>query len=348
MTKTATHHTETRLPHLAFAPLRAILLAEAKEHGLTATDTAADGLRIVTCYGDYVFRTNATGLHARIEAPRADWLFALKDGLTERITELSPDTGRDMRWSGGDEAGVRPPNFQLIEIREIAPLGRDFLRITATSEDLTRFGTDAIHFRLILPPEGLETPEWPSIAPNGATVWPSGHKALHRPVYTLRHVDPAAGTFTFDLFRHEGGRATEWAGKVRPGTVVGLTGPGGGGLVETSAITLYADETGFPAVARIVESLPQNATGIAVLSAGAGADCGYPMPTHPGIEIHWTPGRIDLAARAIAERKDHPNHFLWFAGEQRQARTLRDWCRSTDLDVRAHSIAAYWTDRRDA
>lgn len=339
------HRAETALPGLDLALLRKAMLAEAREHGLQVMQEADGGVAVLTAYGRYTLKSQAGQAHASIESPRADWLFALKEALTEKVSALQTGAVEDMHWSDALPEGSRPPNFQFVEIRSITPVGRDFLRVTLGAEDLSAFGDDAIHFRLVLPAPGDAEPEWPRIASNGATIWPKGEKALHRPVYTVRQIDMARGELTFDLFVHEGGRATDWARSVRIGSRVGLTGPGGGGIPQTRGITLYADETGFPAVARILEALPADATGHAVLSARDGAACGYPLPTHAGVQVHWRAGvsPTRLADRAIAERATHETHSLWFAAEKTGAQKLRGWCKTNGVDLRDHYVAAFWT-----
>lgn len=339
------HRAETALPGLDPARLREAMIAEALEHGLEVMQEANGGVAVLTAYGRYTLVSQAGKAHASIESPRADWLFALKEALTEKVSALHTGAVEEMRWSDALPEGSRPPNFQFVEIRSITSVGRDFLRVTVGAEDLSAFGDDAIHFRLVLPAPGDAKPEWPRIAANGATIWPKGEKALHRPVYTVRQIDMTRGELTFDLFVHEGGRATDWARSVRIGSRVGLTGPGGGGIPQTLGITLYADETGFPAAARILEALPPEATGRAVLSARVGAACGYPMPTHPGVQVHWRAGESStrLADRAIAERATHQAHSLWFAAEKAGAQKLRVWCKANGVDLRDHYVAAFWT-----
>lgn len=335
------HSAETALPGLNPAALQELLLAEAREHALDARRDETGALVIANPYGGFRLSAEAGLARARAYSPRADWLFVLKEALTEKVATMHPEAAAAIRWSDAATIGSRPPNFQFVEIRAVTPLGRDFLRITVAAEDLSAFGDDAIHFRLVLPPPGDPAPEWPRIGASGTTIWPSGAKALHRPVYTVRSIDPARGELSFDLFVHAGGRATAWAQSVRPGARIGLTGPGGGGIPQTRKITLYADETGFPAVARILESLPAEATGHAVLSAGAR----YPLPTHPGIALHRLAqgGATQLAERAIADRASHGGHSLWFAAEKTGAQRLRDWCRRNGVNLRDHYVAAYWT-----
>lgn len=339
------HSAETALPGLSPASLQEAMLAEAREHGLEILHHDGGTLAVVTAYGHYRLISDGGSARAAVDSPRADWLFALKEALTEKVSALHPDAAARIRWSDAPPEGSRPPNFQFVEIRSVAPLGHDFLRLTVGTEDLSAFGDDAIHFRLVLPSPGDTAPEWPRIGAGGATIWPKGEKALHRPVYTVRHADATRGELTFDLFVHEGGRATDWARSVRIGSRVGLTGPGGGGIPQTRRITLYADETGLPAVARILEALPADAVGHAVLSAGRGADCLYPLPVHPGVQVHWLEraSSTQLAERAIAERAHHSGHSLWFAAEKAGAQRLREWCKANGVDLRDQYVAAFWT-----
>ncbi|SET22658.1 siderophore-interacting protein [Oceanicella actignis] len=339
------HGAETALPGLDLAALRKALLAQAREHGLEVLRDDGASLAIATAYGRCRLIVEAGAARAEVDSPRADWLFALKEALSEHASAIDPAAAQRLRWSDAAPEGGRPPNFQLAEILSAAPLCRDFLRVTARAEDLSAYGDDAIHFRLVLPPPGDPAPEWPRIGPGGATIWPKGAKALHRPVYTARRVDAARGELTFDLFVHEGGRASAWARSVAAGARVGLAGPGGGGVPRTRRIALYADETGYPAVARILEALPPDATGHAVLSAAGAAPSSYPLPTHPGVRLRWLAqgSATRLARIAIAERSDDPARSLWFAAEKAGAQMLRDWCRANGVDLRDHHVAAYWT-----
>lgn len=339
-----TYCAETALAGVDPARLREVMLAQAHEHGLDVVHGPGETLAVETVYGRYRVDLTAGRALASVASARSDWLFALKEGLTETVSALHPDVAENLRWSDALPEGSCPPNFQFIEVRSVEAVARDFLRITVQAEDLSAFGGDAIHFRLVLPSRGDRDPQWPRIAASGATIWPTGDKALHRPVYTVRYIDRARGEMVFDLFQHDGGAATQWARSVRMGARVGLTGPGGGGIPETRKIALYADETGLPAVARILEALPQEATGRAVLRACGGAECGYPLPSHPGVEICWRArgDAMDLADHAIAACERARGHTLWFAGEKAEAQKMRGWCKANQINLRDHYIAAFW------
>lgn len=334
------------LPGLSFAPMRAMVLREADRHGLPVVEDEAGRLTVRTAHGLVGLRdgAGAAGVAAMVAAADARWLFILKDGLVAQLAQAMPDVAQDLRWSDGAATGGTPPNFQFARVVSVEPLGSAFVRVTVLAEDLSRFGDEAIHFRLVLAPPGLADVEWPSVGANGAVVWPSGDKALHRPVYTTRRIDRAARQMVFDVFLHEGGRVSDWAQGATARTVVGLTGPGGGGIPDTTQIVMFADETGFPAVARILEALPAGAEGEVTLLAEDGAACGYPITAPPGVALHWLSPRDGLAldVAAMEAHGAHPDHFLWFAGERAAAMAVRAGFKAAGGDPERSYISAYW------
>ncbi|GAB5377930.1 MAG: hypothetical protein AcusKO_43920 [Acuticoccus sp.] len=333
------------LPGLSFAPMRAMVLAEAGRHGLPVVEDDPGRLTVRTAHGLVGLRDGegAAGVAAMVAAADARWLFILKDGLVTQLAQAMPEAAQGLRWSDA-AAGGTPPNFQFARVVSVEPLGSAFLRVQLFPEDLSRFGDEAIHFRLVLAPPGLADVAWPSVGANGAVVWPSGDKALHRPVYTTRRIDRAARLMEFDIFLHEGGRVSDWARGATARTVVGLTGPGGGGIPDTTCIVMFADETGFPAVARILEALPAGTEGEVTLLAEAGAACGYPMAPPPGVVLRWLSPRDGLAldVAAMEAHRAHPDHFLWFAGERTAAMAARAGFKAAGGDPARAYISAYW------
>lgn len=344
------HFAETLLPGLEFAATRQHFVTQAMEFDLPILIDNNTELRVQTDYGQYGFHATTGGTRAEIRSGRADWLYVLKDALHHTVEHMLPEVADSMHWSDArQQAGSLPANFQFITIRSCEEIPGNFLRITARAEDLSVFGSDAIHFRLALPPAGQAQPQWPHQSDKGVTVWPKGDAALHRPVYTLRNCDPATDTVVFDVFIHEGGRTTQWARAVQPGDRVGLTGPGGGGVPSGARLHVYADETGYPAVARLLAEAPLDTGGIVVLQATAEHSESYPLPAHPGFELRFLPPyspaapQEDLAELAIRTHRGEPDAILWFAAEKNQAQTLRGYTKSAGLSARdGHYIAGFW------
>lgn len=340
---------KTEVEGLAFAAMRMVMLHEAKEHELPVLENSKDRVTIQLSHGLYSFGATETGISIDVSATKVDWLHTLKDSLLEHLEHSVPDAARGIRWSdsqdAGQNAGALPPNFHFVTVQSVEPLGPCFLRLRVKGKDLTSFQEDAIHFRVILPPAGLTDVEWPYLAENGATVWPKGEKALHRPVYTTRWIDHATGLMDFDVFIHEGGRITEWARQVSIGDRVGVTGPGGGGIPKTDQITLFADETGFPAAARVLESLPPSATGMATFLADDPTVCEYPIAAPKGIAMTWlSRNQSDsLGQAALAGLETFKDGFFWMAGEKADVQKVRAAFKEADHDPNRAYIAAYWT-----
>jgi ferric-chelate reductase (NADPH) len=335
---------DATLPGLAFAAMRSILLHEAQEHELPIVTDTDDRITMRTYYGMISFAAVSDGITVSVSADKPDRLFTLKESLVEHLLVDLPDIAVAMRWSDGDKAGAQPPNFQLATVLSTQPIGESFVRVRMKLRDLSSFQDDAIHFRLVLPPKGLDDVEWPYVSANGSTVWPKGDKALHRPVYTSLKVDHTVGEMEFDVFVHEGGRVTEWAQSVLPGAQVAVAGPGGGGVPDTSNIMMFGDETAFPAIARILSRLPKNTTGQVTLLAEKGSTCSYPFTAPTGIRVNWISAEANesLADLALKARKQFPEHFLWFACEKTDVLRVRAAYKSDGADAANAYIAAYW------
>ena len=345
-----TFEAQTPLPGLPFATVQTEILARAAQFDLPVITNTDQETQIATDYGNYSFLLRDGVAHVQVGSSRADWLYVLKESLSDTIAELAPEVGAAMTWSDAQEqAGRRPPNFQFITIREVTQIAGGFLRVVADAEDLSQFTPDAIHFRLAMPDADLATPQWPYLSDTGLTVWPKGEALLHRPVYTVRDMDAATGQLVFDIFEHDGGRTTEWARRAQPGSQIGLTGPGGGGIPQTTAIRIYADETGFPAVARILADLPAQARGQVVLEHTHPSSTGYPLPEHPGFSVTHRTADPDqnLGALAITDLGDTPgpdlDQMIWLAAEKAAAQTLRAHLKAAGVDSKKHYVAAYWT-----
>lgn len=340
-----THTTETTVPGLAFAAMRMIMLHEAREHDMPVLCDTDTRVTLDAYYGTLDFQAEEDGLKVRLLSHQADWLYLLKDGFLEHLTHAVPGIADQIRWSDNQPSGGLPPNFHFVTVEHIQPIGTAFLRVQVLSRNLGQFRDDAIHFRLVLPPKGMDTVEWPYVAKNGGTVWPKGDKALHRPVYTTRWINHQTGQMAFDVFIHDGGRTTDWARAAQPGDQLALIGPGGGGVPDTRKILMFADETGFPAVARILETLAEDTTGHVTLMADRGALCAYPVTAPAGVSVQWIeqePGEA-LAQRVLAAHRGAPDHFLWLAAEKSAAQPVRTQIKKDGSDPQSAYIAAYWS-----
>lgn len=330
----------TELTGISYSALCQSIRVLASEHDLPLPCDDETGLALGTEYGSVRITPSVEGARAEIKAPHAEYLQVLKDTLVAQIGAVTPQATQAIRWGDASDTRKLPANAGLMAVSSVVPLNCDFVRVTL-SGDVSRFTDDAIHFRLGLPPTG-RSPKWPTIGANGATQWPKGADALHLPVYTARHVDPESGTLCFDLFGHEGGRTLQWAETVTPGSEVLVTSPGGGGCRISTTVQGFADETGFPAVARILETNPGLEGSFKLFAGRNGA--AYPLPVHKGVRIEYAnPGtQHNMAETAKATITSDLPAFLWFAGERSQSSAVRTVWRQAGGSARNSYISAYW------
>ncbi|MFC3629248.1 siderophore-interacting protein [Paracoccus angustae] len=331
--------TQASLPDLPFAAIDALIRAKAAEHGLALHDGHGRSTWCKLPNGDeFGARMGPTGSILYVRAHARDRLHGLADAVTGQFARHLP--GQRVAWSSLDRPGAFPPNFSLARVAGVTPVGADFLRLRLEGGDLARFARDLIHFRLVLQPPGAATPAWPVIGGDGQTLWPRGDAALHRPAYTVRRIDPVAGWLETDIFIHDGGRACDFAWNAPPGTAVGLTGPGGGGVARGTTLLIGGDETAYPALARILEAAAPGTTGECHLF-GARAD--YPLPPHRGIRVHHAPGGEAALADRL-RREGTGAARIWLATERSRLAPLKTAI-TRDLGIdkaRAH-LAAYWS-----
>ncbi|MEM6616247.1 MAG: siderophore-interacting protein [Pseudomonadota bacterium] len=341
------------LPDISFAVMRQMIMMQVKSAALTVLEDDDRSLTVETAHGLIGLRPgNATETAGYVGAVDEHWLFVMKTAVVMQMQKFMPDVAKEIRWSNGPEEGSLPPNFAFVQVQEVAELGPNFLRVTFKGEDLSKHQDASIHFRLVIPPENV-APKWPSVAANGSVVWPDGEGAPHKPVYTTRRVDHATNTLVMDVYVHEGGRVTSWArghlGKPGSRRVIGLLGPSGGGLLHSDRILMASDETGFPAVARLLENLHEGATGELILESEDGADCEYPVDVPDGISCTWlSRAKGDVLSEAtLAALPRHQNSSVWFAGERAQAKAVRDAAKGAGHAAGDLRVSGFWAKATD-
>ncbi|MEM0946304.1 MAG: siderophore-interacting protein [Pseudomonadota bacterium] len=343
-----TFQSQADLAGVAYSAMRQMILAQAHASGLKVLEDANHRLTVQTAHGLIGLRpgveTETAGMVAAVDER---WLFVMKNAVIQQLQHVLPELAASMRWSDGDEPGTLPPNFAFVRVKEVAPLGRVFLRVTLQGEDLSSHADTSIHFRLVLPPPHGEV-EWPSVAENGSIIWPDGPGAPHRPVYTTRYVDHAQNTIVTDVYIHDGGRTTKWAQDAMSGrrerNVVGVVGPSGGGLLDADHVLMATDETGFPAAARLLENLPKGAKGLVILEAEHGEACEYPIEVPEGIQVKWLSRAAgdNLSDETLAAIPKHAGAKVWFAGEREEAARVRQAAKSAGWEAGDLRVSGFW------
>lgn len=306
-------------------------------------------------FGTARMTAEADALVLRVEATNEDSLLNIKSLLAFRLEELAAEENPEIVWEGdGCDATVLPGlrEMRVVSARNVTPHMR---RVTLRGENLARFDSHSSHIALLIPPAGLAAPEWPVPGRNGRMQWPPEPRKPASRVYTIRSIDAAAGTLDVDFVLHgDEGVASRWAAKAAPGDIVGILGPVGRQIPEADWYMLACDETGIPALARILEKLPAGARGRAFVEVADGTE-EQPLPTKSSVAITWLhrngaePGMTTLLPDAVraAPWPAEGSIFAWAGVEGAAARAIRAyWREERGLDRTQHLAVAYWNRGR--
>ncbi len=276
---------------------------------------------------------------------------------------------------------TRPYRVFRVFVGATHRLSPTFQRVTFTGPELDRFADNGFDQRVVLalplPKIGFaHLPSWE----NWHSTWrslPTEHRNPLR-TYTVRSVRRHIDEIDVDVVLHPDGEASRWAEAAKPGHAAALLGPndafvGEHGGVEfrphenNGRVLLAGDETAVPAIASILERLPQTATGEALLEVPC-ADDSLTLRTPAGVQISWLarcgrdPGsELVPALREAADRllADHPagdsagemagagTPYAWIAGEASMVREVRHHLiNDRALDRRCVSCRGYWRRNR--
>lgn len=230
------------------------------------------------------------------------------------------------------------------------------IRIVLGGDDVADFASTGVgdeYLRVFLPAVGEREPVLP-FATTDSWDYPEGVTPSPMRTYTVRAVDPLAGTLTIDFVVHEGGVAATWAQHARVGDVVGLNSPSGlyAPPADLEWQVLLADATGLPAVARLVEQAPAGVRTRVVVEVPDESHR-QDLAAHPDVDVAWVHGgnghsrsRLDEVLRSI----DLPEGvgYVWFAGEAKVMRGVRSYLRhECHLPATAYKVIGYWTDKAE-
>lgn len=178
---------------------------------------------------------------------------------------------------------------------------------------------------------------------------------VDRPVgayYTVRHHRPEVGELDCDVFLHEpAGHASTWAASAAAGAPAALWGPrtAWDPPQGTTRWLLVADETGVPAVAAVLESLPAGADVTVLLELSDARDAG-PVGGTRLLRTGRPAGTTDLLVDAVRSLDLDPvGLYAWGGAEGRAMRDVRRHLRATvGLTREQVSMTPYWRHARHA
>lgn len=336
-------------PEAVLRPLCAHLV----EHD-AAVSTQGEATLITLDGGRARIALSPAALDITIEAPDITALQAIKRAIASHVVEFAPDgTVPQMRWSGDVSGPALPADFRILTVVQVETLTPHMRRIRFRGENLARFDQlDALHVRLFIPPAGVGEASWPMVGEDGLLLQsPPETRPLVRK-YTIRAIDVAAGTLAIDFVLHaDAGPGSAFALRAQAGDRIGMAGPGGRGLKHAERYVFLSDETGLPAVARMLESLPGEAAGQAFIEiADAGEEQALRRPA--GMRLTWlhrgaaAPGSLTLLQDAFSGLDwpaDGPPTYLWAAMEHAAFRAVRAAARAKLRPEQDQNlIVSYW------
>ncbi len=247
-------------------------------------------------------------------------------------------------WTG------RFRGLRCLRVLRTAQLTPGMRRLTLGGEEIADLPTGP-NAKLLLPPRPGAPLRLPLANAEGRAIWPEGEERPVVRTYTVRRHDRAAGELDIDFVLHgDQGVASAFAARARPGDEIGLGGPGGREVRPADWYLLAGDQTALPAIARMLETLPETARGHALIEI-PNPDEVQPLRQPPGIALRWLweagaePGTSSLLVDAVRgldwPRSGEP--FLWVGAESAAARAIRAHARDERrLDRRRFLVIGYW------
>lgn len=302
----------------------------------------------------------------------------------------------------------RPMRAFELQVSSVQQLTPHFRRVTFTGSDLALFGANAagqtldLRVKVMIPSPGHALPalrqDRGSLLDDWYQDWRSREESTRgfMRTYTVRSLRRAvpAGThgpareaeLDIDFVLHlEGGSgpAAAWAATAQPGDFLTIIGPcllWGDCLGiefapgESERVLLVGDETAVPAIAAILEALPEGIAGHAVLEVPVAADF-LDLKAPAGVSVSWLARENrahgeamnahvhSLIAPAACEVGEEPEYvdvdaailwetptatsghglYAWIAGEAAAIRELRRYLvREVGMDRNAVAFMGYW------
>lgn len=171
----------------------------------------------------------------------------------------------------------------------------------------------------------------------------SGRRVKRR--YTIRHARPDAGELDLDVALHGEGAGAAWGAGAAPGDRIEFQGPRGKLDLRPSPVHLLCgDESALPAIAAILEALPDHERAAAVIEVQGPSD---ELPT--ARPVRWVhrgalpPGTPDLLLPAVADLElafDQAHAYL--LGETRSMVALRALLEGRGVAHDSIFLKGYW------
>ena len=234
-------------------------------------------------------------------------------------------------------------------VRDLTPNLREIV-LEGGLEQFASAGSDQFVYLMVRRDGGPDVPDGHTMADQMAAgrdevPWAGAY-------YTIRAWDPERHRITLWMVRHDhGDGAGSWVGRAEVGERVAFWGPrhGFGGAPDAHSMLLVADESGFAAVAVLIEEAPAHLP-ITVLVETIDADHIVELPERDHVNVRWlfrgddqpgTGSRFIDAVRALA--LPATSVMAFGAAESRQVTAIRKHLRHERGLAADHvSMTGYW------
>lgn len=195
----------------------------------------------------------------------------------------------------------------------------------------------------------------------GFAPWPGQDVVLHlthgdagvRRRYTVRHFDPVSRRLDVDFVLHGEGPGASWAQRARVGDDIEIFGPRGKVAMSDAGWQLFAgDESALPGIAEMVEALPAGVAATLLIEVRDAAE-EQSVEAAARADLRWlhrgdaAPGSAELLERAVRDVGfPTSDRHVFFFGESRVVRRLRDIARARGLRGDEISAKGYWNQGR--
>ncbi|MBS0057818.1 siderophore-interacting protein, partial [Yersinia sp. Marseille-Q3913] len=206
------------------------------------------------------------------------------------------------------------------------------------------------HLKVFLPLAGQTQPELPVPGEKGP-VWPAANVRPIVRTYSVRAIRPELCEIDIEFAIHDHhGPAVNFARNARPGDWLGITNPGGPETLLPAATYRYlvGDPSSLPAIAALLESLPADAKGHAIIRVNTPQDV-LDLIKPAGVELSWVIGGTEKTQEVITQfcalNLSMEESAFWIAGEDSLVVQLRRYLRREKGGDRQQLYAIpYWRE----
>ncbi len=221
------------------------------------------------------------------------------------------------------------PGRREVKVFSGEPISPNMVSLILVGDALADFASEGFddHVKLIVP------------GPDGE---------LFKRDYTPRHFNRAQRELTIDFVMHDGGAASDWALKTKPGAPAIIGGPKSSMVIpmDYDWHLLAGDLSALPAIHRRLEELPDTAHAIVVVQTEAADQ--RPLVTKCRLDLQWLMPHQSMADALRSLQLPAGDGFVWCAGEAAMMAEARDVFLNEKQHPReAMRVAAYWKKNQD-